>query len=73
MSSTVDRRVFAIHFTGSEAIEEVIMPIHIRCRDKGAASIQHLDINRFTVIGTREALASYPDREPYLRILCGDS
>ena len=31
MSSIVDRRTFAVRFAGFEAIEEVIMPIRIRC------------------------------------------
>jgi len=50
MSSTVDRRAFAVRLAGFEAIEEVIMPIRIRCRDKGAASIQPIDINIYMVI-----------------------
>jgi hypothetical protein len=38
------------------------MPIRLRCCDQGMASIQRNDINRFIVIGRREAMASYPDR-----------
>ncbi|HUU80952.1 MAG TPA: hypothetical protein VMW90_05845 [Acidobacteriota bacterium] len=47
------------------------MPIRIRCRDKGAASMQGNDIYRFMVIGRRNAMASYTDRKQNLRILCG--
>lgn len=71
MSSTVDRQAFAVRLTGFEAIEEVIMPIRIRGCDKGAASIQRIDINRFMVIGRRDAMASYTGRKPNLHILCG--
>jgi hypothetical protein len=66
-----DRRVFAVRLTDFEAIEEVIMQIRLRCRDKGAASIQRIDINLFMVIVRRDAMASYTDRKPNLRILCG--
>jgi hypothetical protein len=59
--STIDLRAFAVRLTDFEAIEDVIIPIRIRGRDKGALSIQHIDINRIMVIGRREAMASYTD------------
>jgi len=69
--STVDRRAFAVRLTDFAAIEAVILPIRLTCRDQGAASIQRYDINRFMVIGRRAAMASYPDRKPNHRILGG--
>jgi hypothetical protein len=66
--STVDRRAFAVRLTDFETIEVVILLIRLRCRDQGAASIQHIYINRFIVIGSREALAFYTDRKPHLHL-----
>jgi hypothetical protein len=39
MSSTLDRRAFTVRLKGFEAIEGLIMPIRIRCRDKKGATI----------------------------------
>ena len=68
---TKGEQALAIHLTGFEAIEEVIMSILIRCRDKGVASIQRIDISRILAIGRRDAISSYTGRKPNLRILCG--
>jgi len=35
------------------------MLIRIKCRAKGEASIQRLDISKIMVIGRRDAMASY--------------
>lgn len=64
-------RNFPVRLTDFEAIEELIMPIRKRCRDKGAASIQDIYISRFMVIGRRDAMASCTDRKLNLCILYG--
>ena len=61
MSSTAVRRVFAVRWTGYEAIEEVLMPIRITPRDKGVISMQDVDISGIMAVGRRDALASYTD------------
>ena len=47
------------------------MPIRITRRDKGVISMQDVDISGIMAVGRRDALASYTDRKPNLRILCG--
>jgi hypothetical protein len=47
------------------------MPIRIRRRDKGVILMQDIDISEIMVIGRRDVMASYTDRKPNPRTLCG--
>ena len=69
--STADQRAFAVPLTGFGAIEVVITPIRVTRRDKGATSMHEVDISRIIAAEGRDTMASYTNRKPNLRILCG--
>jgi len=69
--SMTPRPEFAPRSTGYEVTTGVLVPIHIRCRDKGTSSMQQIDGSRVTVGGRLPATASYTDRKPKFRRLCG--
>jgi len=71
MSSTVARRAFAFRLMGFEAIEETIMPIRIRCRDKLLDRAQPREDKGINATLAAIPTACYTDRKPGLRILCG--
>ena len=79
MSSTVDRRPFAVRLTGFEVT--LIMPIRIRCRDKGQQRCKAMtsqeswasgDATQWRLIRTgNEIFASYADQSNYCYVPIG--
>jgi hypothetical protein len=71
VSSAVDRRAFPVRLTGFEAIEEVTMPIRIRCRDKSRDKAQPTEDKGISTPIAAVPTAFYAGRKTRLRILCG--
>jgi hypothetical protein len=71
MSSTVDRRAFAVRLTGFEVIEKIAVPIRIRYRDRLLDRAQPTKDKGISATIAAVSTACYTDRKPELRILCG--
>jgi hypothetical protein len=61
-------RAFAVRLTGFEAIEELIMPIRIRCRDKTLDRQNVIETKGLKTSSSAYPMAAYADRNPALRI-----
>ena len=54
-----------------EVIGEVLMRIRIRCHDKTAQETQRAYFERYIASAIAATTASYTDRKPEFRVLCG--